>query len=1034
MEVERNGQSPPENQQHNDIKKLNTSTDYPTNGNDLATNRIMRSDKLTNTKQSNKQRKDLAKKEKHKWRIATWNVRGLNGKEEEISDELRKLKLDVIAITETKRKGRDEIKLDQGHVMLSSGVPQERRAAAGVACIIHHELAKNIRKWEPHSERILTVELTMDDQTTTIITVYGPDENEKVEVKENFWEKLNQVTEKSKGNIIVAGDFNGRVGNKDTHTGILGNYGECTKNNNGIRLINYCQLNNLVITNTFFQHRNIHTYTRVGPKNEKSIIDYILVERQNRRTMKDVRVMRGAELYTDHFLVVATLKRENGNDTKVRTKENKPASPNIKSYKLRDTETATLFKNMLAKKTYNEIEVENIGIEESWKKFKNRILETAREICGEHKGTRNDKKTEWWNKEIKDEVKAKKNLWKKYLQNRTEAKYEEYKNQRAKVKNMVKQAKEQSWIKFGEKMETNSKENQKLFYKVLKNMRTGKQKQISSIMDKDGNILTEDDEIMDRWKEYFRDLLDHRSNEQNNKHSEQTKNATEDETEKPITKEEINEAIKSLKNGKAPGYDKITTEMLKNLDDRGTEMFWKLCNKIWDEEQIPEDWKIGLIVPIFKKGNARDCNNYRGITLLSAALKTYERILQKRLSEYTEPTLDESQSAFRKGRGVQDHVFTIKQIIEKTRMSRTKTYLAFVDLEKAFDKVQRETVWKSLERRKVDTKLVRAIRSIYNNNINYVIHRNRISVGFETQQGLRQGGVLSPTLFNIFMDEILTTCKPKLQKLHIGYKKLEPIGITQCLFADDLVIAANTKNGLQGNINSWNETLKTHGMKMNINKTKVMIISQGEEEVLNITVDNKVIEQVPNIKYLGVNIERNGNQKMDVDDRINKTMKLYYAMNQRFIKKKEIRTKTKMTVYKTIYRPTLTYGSESWVLTTNMKSKLQAVEMKFLRAVKGVTRIDRLRNTSIREELDIESIQEHIEKKQLNWWGHIQRMNEKMQTKTVWETNIKTRRGPGRPRETWSNEVNKIIIRRGQTVKNAKEVAKDRSEWKSFVN
>jgi Reverse transcriptase (RNA-dependent DNA polymerase) len=604
-----------------------------------------------------------------------------------------------------------------------------------------------------------------------------------------------------------------------------------------------------------------------------------------------------------------------------------------------------------------------------------------------------------------------------------------YKEERTKVKNMVKQAKEKSWAEFGAKMEENAKENEKLFYKALKGMRTEKQCQRSSILDKDGELLTDDNSIMNRWKDYFQSLLGNKSSG----NIEQNRYTNEDEEQTPISKEEVTEAINALKNGKAPGYDRVTAEMLKNLEGSGIDLLCKVYNKVWEEETVPQDWTVGLILPIFKKGNTRDCNNYRGITLLSTALKTYERILENRLRKYTEPTLDESQSAFRKGRGVQDHIFTMKQVIEKIRLSRSKAYFAFVDLEKAFDKVQRGIVWNSLEKRGIDSKLLRAIKSIYKSNTNYVIHRNRRSEGFATHEGLRQGGVLSPLLFNVFIDEILTACKPYLHKLHIGYKNLEPIGITQCLFADDLVITASTEQDLQNNINTWNQMLQKHGMKINIQKTKVMMTSQEESETMNIIINNERIEQVDQFKYLGVVLERDGNQTIDINERISRTVKLYHGMNQRFIRKKEISTKTKMIVYKTIYRPILTYGSETWVLTPNMKSKIQAVEMKYLRGVKGISRRDRIRNMDIREELQIEPIHEYIQKKQLNWWGHVQRMSGKIPTKKIWETRIRTRRGPGRPRATWSNEMVKILTNKGQTLETAKKMAKDRKQWKQFV-
>ena len=131
-----------------------------------------------------------------------------------------------------------------------------------------------------------------------------------------------------------------------------------------------------------------------------------------------------------------------------------------------------------------------------------------------------------------------------------------------------------------------------------------------------------------------------------------------------------------LKRGKAAGHDNITAEMLQNMGENGLEMLTELFNKIWEEERIPKDWEVGIVIPLFKKGNISNCSNYRGITLLSVVLEVYERIMEKRVREILDKQLKESQSDFRKGRSCQDHIFTLKQISEKIMyMSKSFTWV-----------------------------------------------------------------------------------------------------------------------------------------------------------------------------------------------------------------------------------------------------------------------------------------------------------------------------------------------------------------------
>ena len=180
-------------------------------------------------------------------------------------------------------------------------------------------------------------------------------------------------------------------------------------------------------------------------------------------------------------------------------------------------------------------------------------------------------------------------------------------------------------------MEKDSKENMKLFYRTLKSIRKEKTEVNEYIKSKKGEILTENKEIMDRWKEHFEELLnaseEHTPEEPTQKQKESDKELV---VEEKITIKELQEVIKNLKNGKAPGEDKITTEMIKKMGTEGTEVLLKIYNRVWQEEQIPKDWQTALIVPIYKKGDKKDCNNYRGITLLCTAMKIFEQITAKK--------------------------------------------------------------------------------------------------------------------------------------------------------------------------------------------------------------------------------------------------------------------------------------------------------------------------------------------------------------------------------------------------------------------
>lgn len=992
-----------------------------------------RKNKMTTRQWTGLENKELQKQKENKsmYKIGTWNVRSIQGKEKELEEEFEEIELEILAITETKKKGNGMFTTEKGNVFIYSGVETNKRAAAGIGCIINQRIAEQISKWKAWSERILSVDLVNKNKNAkTIIVIYGPNEDDTAENKNKFWEELTKATEEAEGKIFIMGDFNSRVGKKDDiYKTVVGMHGETVRNNNGERMLDFCIINRLIITNTFFEHKDIHKYTReIKSRNEKSIIDYILVEEDNRQIVLDTKVRRGPEIDSDHYLVITKLREEL--EEKNEHKRDKVIEyESIRTYKLLEQESAIRYKNTLDKKCKNEQD-EGRNVEELWNYFKNAVLETAKEICGITRKTNKNRQTAWWSEEIKTQVRIKKRRWKDYINNRTPEKYELYKTERKKVKELVTMSKKQKWKEFGDKMERDSKNNQKLFYKTLKTLRTDKSQEVNHIKNKNGEIITEDSEIMKRWKEYFQELLgNNRDTEQRTRQRE----IIEENNDQNITAKELNDVIRNLKNGKAPGHDKITSEMIKNMGTEAKKILLKIYNMIWNIEQIPNDWQKALIVPIYKKGDRYDCNNYRGITLLCVGMKIYEQILDTKIRKAIEDTLEESQSGFRKGRSTQDHIFTVKQIIEKSVVQEKTVFMGFIDLEKAFDKVPRERLWEILERRGINKKIIRIIKNIYENNTNSVISQNRRSEPFNTKEGLRQGGGLSPLLFTIYIDEIIKKCSKVTKKLHVGYKNLQRINISEGAFADDIMILTENEKDLQTNLEIWNKTLDEYGMTLNKNKTKVMVVG-GEQVKMNIKIGGIKIEQVTTFKYLGVNIAESGRQDKEINDRIEKTMKLYHIMNKTFIGKQEISKETKINVFKSIFRPILTFGCESWVLTQRMKNKLQAVEMKFLRRIRGVTKMDRLKNVKIREELKIQSTLDFIERRQLSWWGHLHRMKNERPVKQIWQAKIKKRRKRGRPRKTWDSVIEEIIRNKGKTWTNARELAANKKEWARFVH
>ncbi|KAI5747504.1 hypothetical protein M8J77_015356 [Diaphorina citri] len=849
--------------------------------------------------------------------------------------------------------------MENDYILLYSGVPNTERARAGVGFLVKKQDSPNIKQWKFINERIMVVEITEEYTLYTLVIVYGPNESELAAVKDEFFDTLQRtIDEATQENLILIGDFNGRVGNQaDLWQGVIGPNGEDHVNNNGERLLELCICNSLAIVNTKFKHKDVHKFTRSEPsRNEKSIIDYAIIKSANMKYVRDCRVKRGPEIGSDHHLVVLEMTTERRGQTKNKERtQNKSRA--IKTYKLREKEAQKNYQDKISEKV-SLISTESENLEDMWAKWKTIILESAAYVCGISTKGPFRKLTHWWSEEIKTMIHLKKSLWRKYLASRTRTDYEEYKTQRIRVKNAVLVAKSNSWKEFGEKMENAYKDNRKLFYRILKRLRTDKECPLKFIKDRSGNLITSPEGIMERWKQYFEELLADSNNLSSPSSQDPTSNiepSTYSETEGNITMGEMKAAIAKLKLGKAPGADNITTEMVKYMGPAGEDLLLKVIQLAWIQLKIPKDWELATIIPIHKKGDNRECSNHRGISLLSIPGKIYSRILETRLRDATETGLEESQCGFRRGRSTQDLIFTLRQITEKTIKFDSELHISFIDLEKAFDKVPWNLLWSILEKKNVNRRLVLGIKSFYRSCRNQVRTCGSTSTEFKTTCGVRQGDILSPYLFILLMDDVIKACKQRTKKFNIGYWKLQPVFITEMAFADDLAILAKDATILQFNLNIWNEEMQRRGMTINVNKTKTMVISKNPVKH-TINLNNQKVEQVSTFKYLGSVISEDGTIDAEINGRVAAATRCYYSMSRGFINKREVSKRTKVTVFKTVFRPTLTYSSETWTLITKHKSRLQAAEMKYLRRVEDKTRRDRIRNQTIRDSLNVEPL------------------------------------------------------------------------------
>src|SRR5678815_2313497 len=218
--------------------------------------------------------------------------------------------------------------------------------------------------------------------------------------------------------------------------------------------------------------------------------------------------------------------------------------------------------------------------------------------------------------------------------------------------------------------------------------------------------------------------------------------------------EEYENAIKKMKRGKVPGEDGVAVELVMEGGEELKERVCNLLNICWREGKVPDRWGKAIIIPIYKgKGDPSNCDTYRGISLIDHLAKIYERILERKLRVIVEPRLGEEQHGYRRGRGTTDLLFTLRIVMEKMLEYGKSFYVAFIDLQKAFGSVPRERLWRVMgENYGVSGRLKKTIMSMYENCSCNIRTESENDIWFEVKTGVKQGIVLSPILFILYLD------------------------------------------------------------------------------------------------------------------------------------------------------------------------------------------------------------------------------------------------------------------------------------------
>ena len=1004
--------------------------------------------------------------------IATYNVRTLNdsdfGAGHTIEQKLDQLingctaqNIDIMCIQEHRQKSPNndlnEV-LKHGWTLAHTHVTP--RTCNGVAVLYSKEIRSFVTATEQISDRIIALHL-QGNPKVCVICAYAPTDCSAPEAKDTFYHDLMNFISTIPPHtvLILAGDFNARIG-KDSHADnrrIVGPY--CLydeSNNNGQRMIDLCEANDLRPAHSHFPHPKSRLLTYQNPKGEHFQLDHIMIRTKWWKSIKNCRAYSTINIGSDHKCVTANLRLS------LRTARIPPNSRCKYNWsKLKDPVTSSNFnidlKNrfetlmMNDKKTNetinNEIQRRTDHLEEA-------LRESSEKILGKQ---RHSKYKSYVTARTLHLIDCCNKAHKKYKSTQRHTDKDAWHQLQGQVSSALKHDQQAYRDEQLEQLITaNNRRQFRTTWQIIHQIADDKPKASPDKVRKlDGSLPKNPADLSNDWRTYFSTLLNN-----SNKHADPANHPAPSEDNSaiittPITYDEVVRAIESLKRNKSPGPDyAMTAEVLKDGGEFIVQELHTICQLVYEHNYAPKQWTTTLLVPLPKKGNLQLMPNYRGIIFMSIAAKAYNRILLNRICDEIDKQLRPNQAGFRTGKSCIQQIHTLRRIMDEAERKQLPLFITYVDFKKAFDSIDRSMMFAILRHYGIPAKIVDAIRVLYDKSTSQVFIKGQLSEPFDITTGVLQGDVLAPFLFIIVIDYVskkaagdfgfLThkgdssgasqrTTRRTTQAQRTRDRKLNDLA-----FADDIALLESILARAQEQLDALVRHAREVGLEVNVSKTEQMRLNcpASATPEPNLTLDGQDIKVVTEFKYLGAYMS---STEKDVQSRIGLT---WVAFN----KLKSILTSPlpsnnfKLKLFDAACISILLYGCEAWNLTEKMIKQLDIFVRKCYRIILKIKQSeDHVMNDDLYQRAGRRPISEEIRKRQLQFIGHCLRLPDTEQPAHIYalyESNMGKQK-VGRLKPTYNDQISKYIMSRhiGKlTAKDIMQKAKDKDEWKALID
>jgi hypothetical protein len=394
----------------------------------------------------------------------------------------------------------------------------------------------------------------------------------------------------------------------------------------------------------------------------------------------------------------------------------------------------------------------------------------------------------------------------------------------------------------------------------------------------------------------------------------------------------ISNYISELGNGKSTGINQINNEMLKNSNSKNLSTTIALIFEIiLNHGIVPKRFNTSLLKPLIKdiKKSTIEVSNLRPVAISDAISNMFEKLILHYIDVLYVNHF--KQFGFKKASSCSHALFVLKAAINYAKLKNKRLYAVAIDASKAFDKVNRLYMWFKLIEISVHPAVIRAIMVCYNYSEIHISLNDELSSPFKSTVGVRQGGILSPRLFAIYMHDMLKNISKMKLGIRIVRMSIDVIG-----YADDILLVSNILVNLQKMLEVVEIYCNQHEIKVNGDKTVLLIFNKwcqrnkselkADETQFKPKLQGYELEDTYNLKYLGVEITSDQSNSKHIETRCNKVIKALASIKAKGLCDKQIHPDTKAQMYKTYIMPILTYGIELLILNKrDITNKLREI-------------------------------------------------------------------------------------------------------------